>query len=309
MEQSGIWVESAARSFGEVHAVRDASFSVSPGQVVGLIGPNGAGKSTMLLMLATLLAPDHGRMSVAGFDPVTHPREARAKLGWMPDVLGSWATLTPRQALVTSARMYGIPHAQAAARAEELLHTVDLLPLANSASRVLSRGQKQRLSLARALVHDPEVLLLDEPASGLDPGARIALRDLVRRLASAGKSILISSHVLSELEEMADSAVYMTHGVTASPEAVAAAVHSQRGFRIKSLDAAALLRALDELGREVVELNGAQGPVVNLESEQAAAALLAELINRDVPIVSFTPAVGTFEHAFQDLSRGEGGQQ
>jgi len=299
----GITVERVARSFGEVEAVRHASFSVPPGHVAGLIGPNGAGKTTLLLMLATLLAPDAGSIRIAGFDPVTQPREVRARIGWMPDTLGSWPALTVRDALTTSARMYGMAKDAASARSAQLIDLVDLRPLADRPTRVLSRGQKQRLSLARALVHDPEVLLLDEPASGLDPGARVALRDLVRRLAGEGKTVLVSSHVLAELEEMADTAVYVADGVTAAADAVAAAGRSARQWRVRALHAERLREALIAAGFGTVAHIDHLGAIVPLASEADAAQLLAHLVSVGVPVSSFAPAVGDLEHVFLDLNR------
>lgn len=301
----GITVERVARSFGDVQAVRDASFSVEPGHVAGLIGPNGAGKTTLLLMLATLLAPDAGSIRLAGHDPVAEPREVRARVGWMPDALGSWPSLTVRDALTTSARMYGMTADAASARAVQLIDLVDLAELADRPTRVLSRGQKQRLSLARALVHDPDVLLLDEPASGLDPAARVALRDLVRRLAGEGKTVLVSSHVLSELEEMADTAVYVAAGVTAAADAVARAGRSAREWRLRSLDAERLRVALDAAGFGAVARIDNLGAVVPLTSEADAAQLLAHLVGVGVPVSSFAPAVGDLEHVFLDLNRAE----
>ena len=177
-ETVGVVASGVGRSFGTVHAVRDASFVAEPGKVTGLIGPNGSGKTTLLLMLATLLVPDRGVIRIGGRDPVHESKAVRSVMGWMPDVLGSWPTLTVRETLQLTGRMYGFDTARARVRAEELIHLVDLADLAPRATRVLSRGQKQRLSLARSLVHDPRVLLLDEPASGLDPGARVALRKL-----------------------------------------------------------------------------------------------------------------------------------
>ena len=217
---ASIVVKNVARAFGEVKAVRDVSFVTEPGTVTALIGPNGSGKTTLLLMLASLLRPDSGTIRIAGFDPVADTAAVRSRLGWMPDLLGSWSALTVRATLETTARLYRMDAAMAAARAEELISLVGLEHLAAQPTRVLSRGQKQRLSLARALVHEPTVLLLDEPASGLDPQARVELRQLVRRVASEGTAVLISSHVLAELDEMADGAVYLRQGVTASAESV-----------------------------------------------------------------------------------------
>jgi ABC-2 type transport system ATP-binding protein len=236
---------------------------------------------------------------------MSEPRQVRAKIGWMPDVLGSWPTLTVRDALTTSARMYGMTTDAASARAAELITLVDLEPLADRPTRVLSRGQKQRLSLARALVHDPEVLLLDEPASGLDPAARASLRELVRRLAGEGKTVLVSSHVLAELEEMADTAVYLAGGVTADAEDVERAGRSARQWRIRSLDAARLGAALVAAGFGEVARTDNLGAVVPLTTEADAAQLLAHLVGVGVPISSFAPAVGDLEHVFHDLNRTE----
>ncbi len=303
-----IRVTDVARSFGDVHAVRSITFEARPGEVTGLVGPNGSGKTTLLLMLATLLVPDRGEIRVGGLDPVTRPAEVRRLLGWMPDVLGSWPNLTVRRSLELTARLYDLPRPAAAARAAELISLVDLGELADRPTRVLSRGQKQRLSLARALVHDPRVLLLDEPASGLDPGARVALRVLLRRLAAEGRTILVSSHVLSELDELADRAVFLEAGSTVSEERVAAARSTERGWRIRALDATALRRALVAAGVDEARIaSDPQGLVVPIAGEADAAGLLASLVTAGVEVVSFAPAVGDLEHTFLDLSAdGEG---
>lgn len=301
----GIVVENVSRSFSDVVAVRDASLVAHPGTVTALIGPNGSGKTTLMLMLASLLRPDSGSIRIAGFDPLEDSAAVRARLGWMPDVLGSWASLSVRATLETTGRLYRMDASNAAARASELIALVGLEQLANQPTRVLSRGQKQRLSLARALVHDPEVLLLDEPASGLDPGARVELRKLVRRVASEGKTVLVSSHVLAELDEMADDAVYLDSGVTASAASVAHTKTTARPWRIKSADAAALERALVGLGIAKADIGQDRSElIVPVTGEAAAADLLARLVAANVPISTFAPAVGDLEHTFHDLSKG-----
>jgi ABC-2 type transport system ATP-binding protein len=302
----GILVSHVSRSFGGVHAVRDASLEAKPGTVTALIGPNGSGKTTLLLMLASLLRPDTGTISVAGADPVTDTASVRSRLGWMPDVLGSWGSLTVRTSLEMTGRLYEMSRMDAAARASELIQTVGLGDIANQPSRVLSRGQKQKLSLARALVHDPNVLLLDEPASGLDPVARADLQVLIRKLAGDGKTILVSSHVLAELDEMADRAVYMSAGVTASDAAIAQTKLTSRAWRIKSVDPAALEAALLANGIPKADITVDRGELlVPRAGETDAAALLAKLVGAGILISSFAPAVGDLEHTFLDLSKGE----
>ena len=213
----GVVVRDLARSFGRVHAVRGMDLEAPAGRVTALVGPNGSGKTTLLLMIAGLLVPDSGSIRVAGFDPVTQAAAVHARLGWMPDAFGAWDALSAREHLETYAAAYRVPRHLIAPRAADLLHLVDLTDWADAPARVLSRGQKQRLGLARAMVHDPAVLLLDEPASGLDPGSRVALRLLLRRMAADGKAVLVSSHVLSDLDEMADDAVYVLGGRTVRP--------------------------------------------------------------------------------------------
>lgn len=302
-EHGGIIVRNVARSFGAVHAVRHVSFDARPGTVTALIGPNGSGKTTLMLMLASLLRPDAGSIRIAGHDPVTHAADVRANLGWMPDVLGSWSALTVRSTLETTARLFRMSRPAATARAAELLVLVGLSELADQPTRVLSRGQKQRLSLARALVHAPKVLLLDEPASGLDPGARVHLREIVRNAAAEGATVLVSSHVLSELDEMADAAVYLSDGVNASAESVAAARQSARPWRITSADRLRLESALLDVGfaRDEVVFDRMDA-VVPVFGDAAAADLLAKLVATGVRISAFAPAVGELEQTFLDLS-------
>lgn len=301
----GIIARGVRRTFGDVVAVDSMDLEVPLGQVTALVGPNGSGKTTLLLVLASLLVPDAGEVRVAGFDPVGTPREVRRRIGWMPDVFGTWETLSCREVLQTVADAYYVPRAISATRIPELLAMVHLDDLADRPTQVLSRGQKQRLGLARALVHDPDVLMLDEPASGLDPRSRVELRTVVRRLAASGKAVLISSHVLAELDEMADRAVIVAGGRTVATEQLAQQVTQSRPWRVRALDAAALLQALDarSLSYTLPEASAERdGVELAIASDAEAAALLAELVRDGVPVLSFQPAAGVLEQAYLTLT-------
>lgn len=301
----GITATGLARSFGAVRAVENIDFHAAPGKVTALIGPNGSGKTTLLLMLASLLHPDAGSIRIQGIDPTADPRAVRAVLGWMPDTLGVWESLTSREILTTVAALYGIGKAQARVRAAELLEVVNLGELADTQARVLSRGQAQRLSLARALVNDPSVLLLDEPASGLDPGARVQLRTLVRQLADSGKTVVISSHVLAELDEMADAAVFLSKGKTMRSQSLAEAGTQSRGYTIASLDLELLRVALVEANFEAAYRgnleNGGGSAKVKLTGEVQAADLLGRLAGAGVPVTAFAPTSGLLEETYLSL--------
>lgn len=295
MATQGIVVEHARRAFGPVLAVDDISLVARPGEVTALIGPNGSGKTTLMLMLASLLVPDHGSIRVDGFDPVTQPTEVRRALGWMPDGFGTWDTLRVREVLEIVASAYHIPAGTARERIASLLRLVHLDDLAERPARVLSRGQKQRLGLARALIHDPSVLVLDEPASGLDPRSRIELRDIMRDLAAQGRTVLVSSHILTELQEIADNAVIVAGGRSIRSPGIAAPA-GVLTYRITAGSLEVLERALLDLGHRPARANRALE--VALADEIAATDLLRALIRANVPVTAFAPAQGSLEAAY-----------
>jgi ABC-2 type transport system ATP-binding protein len=193
-------------------ALSDCSFQVDTGAVFGLVGPNGAGKTTTLRILAGLLQPTAGTASVDGVDVLAHPQVVRERVGWMPDFFGVYDRMTAREYLTFYASCYRIPRARVGGLAADLMDLVGLPDRMDTPVESLSRGMKQRLCLARALIPDPPVLLLDEPASGLDPRARVELRELVRELQSMGKTMVISSHILPELAEMCSSFGFIDDG-------------------------------------------------------------------------------------------------
>ena len=193
-------------------AVAGMDLTVGEGEIFGLVGPNGAGKSTTLRILATLLTATAGHAEVAGIDVLRNPDAARRVLGFMPDVFGVYDDMKVWEYLDFFARCYGIPANRRRRMIGDLLDLVDLGDKRNAYVQGLSRGMQQRLCLAHTLVHDPEVLLLDEPASGLDPRARVELRELLRELRALGKTIVISSHILPELEELCTAVAIVDHG-------------------------------------------------------------------------------------------------
>ena len=291
------------RAFGSVRAVDGATFTAPAGAVTALIGPNGAGKTTLLLVLAGLLKASSGQVEVAGSDP--RDATVRRRIGWMPDQFGTWDALTPTEILVTFARAYGMARATARARSAALLDQLHLSELATSPARVLSRGQKQRLGLARALVHDPDVLLLDEPASGLDPRSRLELRDTLRGLAGRGKTVLLSSHVLAELEDVYDEAVFLDRGRTVVPD-VSVTQPSTRGWRVAALDQGALLAFLDRAGIPWQASPGVSDEVVvALTGPPSAADLLKAALADGVPVHTVAPVAGRLEEAYLALDHEE----
>lgn len=299
-----IWARGLSRAFGDVRAVDAVNLDVRRGSVTALIGPNGSGKTTLLLMLAGLLAPDTGEVLVAGADP-TRSAQARSRIGWMPDAFGTWDSLSATEILTTMGAAYRLSPAQSRRRAAELLATVHLSEFADAPAQVLSRGQKQRLGMARALVNRPQVLLLDEPASGLDPRSRIDMRTLLRTLAQAGTTVLISSHVLAELDEMVDDAVFLARGATVSSAGLLAATSAKRRWRLHSLDATALTVWADRVQVRLIPDTdapaGAATVLVELPDERAAARLLADAVGAGVPISALAPVGGLLEQAYLTL--------
>jgi energy-coupling factor transporter ATP-binding protein EcfA2 len=245
----------------------------------------------------------------------------------MPDAFGTWDSLTSREVLTTFAEAYRLDPAAIPSRVGDLLETVHLGEYADRPASVLSRGQRQRLGLARALVHEPRVLLLDEPAAGLDPRSRVDLRLLVRRLAEGGCTVLISSHVLSELDEMVDDAVFLSRGRTVPGAGLAAAAGARRTWHVRSLRVGALQAWLTSIGAEwrpddepraaapdaapspyarpaapaETQADEPGGVLLEVDGDEAAARLLRDAVTAGVPLVSLAPASGALEQAYLAL--------
>jgi ABC-2 type transport system ATP-binding protein len=299
----GVAVHDVWRSFGRVPALSGVSLSAPYGQVTALIGPNGAGKTTMLLILASLLRPDRGQVQVAGVDPVADPYRVRAQMGWMPDTFGVYDQLIVREYLGFFGSAYGLGRTDTAARVIELLALMHLSEYLTQPVHVLSRGQKQRLALARALIHRPKVLLLDEPASGLDPRSRVELRDVLRGLSGNGVAVVVSSHILTELEEIADRIVLVAEGRTVGQHTMAElSAQARVRYRIRATDEAPLTAALAGRGitPDAISSSGVDIPAM---SEEDAADLLARLVAAEVRVVAFEPLGSNLESVYLAMTQ------
>ncbi len=308
-----VWTENLVKMFGSTAAVRDLNLEIERGTVTGIVGPNGAGKTTTFLMLSTLLLPTSGIISVCGADPVTEARDVRGRLGYMPDFFGIYDRLRVFEYLDFFAAAYEIPQAKRDRLTDDLLELVDLTGKKDAFVDSLSRGMKQRLCLARALVHDPELLILDEPASGLDPRARVELRSLVQELQRMGKTILVSSHILSELEEMCSHMVIMEAGhlvTQGSATEIASGIAFKRRIRVRAVagEGDRLRAALEgSPGVENVRLDDGGGGFIEVELEGAeaeAAELLARLVRDGIPLVSFSEVSTGLEEIFMHVTKG-----
>lgn len=212
MSQPILEVNNLVRHFGTVRAVDGVSFCLQAGQVVGFIGANGAGKTTTMRLLTTLDVPDSGEILYRGQNIATHPQEVKGRIGWMPDGFEAPEHTTVHEYLDFFARAYGLCGRARVSEVERILQFCGIEKLAARYVNKLSKGQTQRLSLARTLIGNPDLLIMDEPAAGLDPAARLEFKQLVRTLQQEGKSIFISSHILSELAEMCDAVIFMNRG-------------------------------------------------------------------------------------------------
>jgi ABC-2 type transport system ATP-binding protein len=292
-------------------AVAGVDLAIEQGEIFGLVGPNGAGKTTMLRMLATLLQPTSGDAEIAGESIRRNPQAVRRVLGYMPDAFGVYDDMKVWEYLDFFGRCYGLGPAQRKRMIGDLLELVDLATKRDSYVQGLSRGMQQRLCLAHALVHDPQVLLLDEPASGLDPRARVELRELLRELRSLGKTIVISSHILPELEELCTSVAIVDRG-----RVLAAGTISEIGQRLRVGEVlrvrvlggeaeAEAARAWFEERPDVASAtrDGAGEIEIGFRGDEAgAAALLAQAVRSRMSIVSYSPAATDLQELFLQVT-------
>ncbi|HEX6290708.1 MAG TPA: ABC transporter ATP-binding protein [Herpetosiphonaceae bacterium] len=311
------------KRYGRTLALDDLNLRVPPGTIYGFVGPNGAGKTTTLRMLAGLLEPSSGEIRLLGQRLDRDGRASQRLIGYMPDFFGVYDDLRVWEYLDFFARCYNLPPAKRRTTVEGLLDLVDLTPKRDDFVQGLSRGMQQRLCLAHALVHDPPILLLDEPASGLDPRARVELRELLRTLRDMGKTIVLSSHILSELSEICTALGIMQQGrliASGSVDEVMRQLGDTRRLRLSVLrgveQAQAILAATPGVGRiEVVDdevLDGrhparAPDPYVTLLAEwdgdaAASAELIERLVKAGVALVAFGQTTNDLEALFLQLT-------
>jgi len=297
------------KHYGNLAALVDLDLVIEAGDIFGFIGPNGAGKTTTMRILVTLLEPSRGQAFIDGLDITKKGKAVRRIVGYMPDFMGIYDDLKVFEYLEFFAAAFSIEHKKRKSIVEGVLELTDLQSKKSFTVDSLSRGMQQRLGLARVLIHDPKVLVLDEPASGLDPRARIEIRELLRELKRMGKTIMISSHILSELEEICDRIGIIEHGrlvFSGTMEEIRQRMGVQSKVRVRVANnqqrAIELLSALPEV--QDVQSTG-DYIAVTLRKDQNTDGIIARaLVNGDIDIVSLEPQQVKLDEAFLQLTKG-----
>ena len=303
------------KSYGKFKALDNLNLEIEKGELFGFVGPNGAGKTTTMRIVSGLLSADLGEVQVDGIDALKNPQKIKEKIGYMPDFFGVYDNLKALEYMEFYASIYGITGREATKLCYELMELVNLSDKADSYVDGLSRGMKQRLCLARSLVHNPELLILDEPASGLDPRARFEMKEILRNLSSMGKTIIISSHILPELAEMCSSIGIIEHG--------SMVVKGQVGEIMRKMTTSnPLVMEVVEGQEQAVRILKENPLVENISIRENSismgfkgerkeeAELLASLIRGNVLVSSFVREEGNLEALFMQLTeKNEEGEE
>jgi ABC-2 type transport system ATP-binding protein len=299
------------RYFGRTRAVDDISFAFASGQIYGFVGPNGAGKSTTMRILATLDEPTGGDAYVDGVSVVEEPERARRLIGFVPDSLPTHRDMSVHEYLDFFGRANGLRHRHRVQVLQRIEEFTNLTGIRDKALVALSKGMKQRVSIARALLHDPPVLIMDEPAAGLDPRARIELRELLKLLAWQGKAILISSHILTELAEICTGAVIIEHGKilrAGTMDQILGQDQNQRTVHLRLIDrqddACISLRKLPQVKEASLLMDGTLQILVD-GADEVCCDLLAGLVQGGFRVAEFTQRRAGLEEVFMNVTRGE----
>lgn len=309
-----IETKNLTKHYGNVVAIQDLTLTVEEGAIYGFVGPNGAGKTTTMQILTTLLQPTSGTAHIAGYSVVDNPREVRRVIGYMPDFFGVYDDMKVWEYLDFFAACYDIPETERGPLIGDLLELVELSHRSDAMVDSLSRGMKQRLCLARTLAHDPKVLILDEPASGLDPRARVEIRQLLVELANMGKTIFFSTHILADVQEICTQVGIIEAGqlvMEGDIETMQRQLVPQREIIVTLLGeierAKELIFTIE--GVEVVEdLKGENGRarlhISLLGDDRAVSNLLAELVRHDIPVMNFSEDTRDLESVFMRATKG-----
>ncbi|HLO02848.1 MAG TPA: ABC transporter ATP-binding protein [Symbiobacteriaceae bacterium] len=302
-------IEGLQKQYGTFQAVKGIDLHIEAGAIFGLIGPNGAGKTTTMKMIATLLRPTAGKIVMGEIDVTRRPEEARRRMGYMPDFFGVYDDLKVSEYMEFYGDCHRVPRAGRERLIGDLLELVNLSHKKDAYVDGLSRGMKQRLCLARCLIHDPELLILDEPASGLDPRARVEMREILQELRRMGKTILISSHILAELAEICTDIGIVADG-RLSVSGPVGQVLRRAGARLIEVRVAgdpaeAAIRAGQLPGLSSVQQTE-HGLRIELDGEdEAVAQLLAGLVGAGVPVIHFAELQSKLEEVFMAVTGGE----
>ena len=302
-------VNNLKKYFGKTKAVDDISFGFSSGQIAAFVGPNGAGKTTAMRVMATIDDPDDGDVLIDGVSVVQYPEKARDYVGFMPDFLPTHGDMTVDDYLDFFARAFGINSDERKRVIEDVEGFTNLLGIRHKFLQALSKGMKQRVSLARAIIHDPPVLILDEPAAGLDPRARVELREALVSLAKRGKAILISSHILSELSEICDTVVIIEKGKLLRSGGIdqiaSEKPHCTILIRTKS-DSNEVEKALREMEKiKNVKITNI-GILADFDgAEDDSGEIITSLIKQNYDIIEVKHIKSNLEDVFMDITKGE----
>jgi ABC-2 type transport system ATP-binding protein len=308
-------IEELTKVYGEFTALDRLSLTLHRGQILGFIGPNGAGKTTTIKILVGLSRPTSGRATICGADCTKDSRRIKHLVGYMPDLFGSYDNMRVSEYLDFFGAVFRIPRGKRRQRIDEVLETTNATYMRDRYVESLSHGMQQRIGIARTLLHDPEVLILDEPANGLDPEARVEMREIILRLARLGKTLIVTSHILPELSRICDQVAIITHGklrAFGSLADIMQRVSQQRTVEVQLSTGDRLEEAAEQVkafhqGDATVTLSPAEG-VVRFRTEkreEELGQLLAQLVSSGIPVTQFRELQVDLEDAFLSVTRAD----
>ncbi|MDR2903081.1 MAG: ABC transporter ATP-binding protein [Clostridiales bacterium] len=306
-------INDLVKEYGNFRAVNHLELTVGEKQIFGFVGPNGAGKTTVMKIMSGLLRPTAGTVQINGIDVSQNPRALKTQIGYMPDFFGVYDNLKVDEYMDFYAGAYDIPYRDRKGIIANLLEIVNLTDKKEAYVDALSRGMKQRLCLARSLVHDPKLLILDEPASGLDPRARVEMKEVLKQLKSLGKTIIISSHILTELAEMSTIIGIINKGKMVAQGSISDITKLMNARRRMSLKNLGKTEELVVLLKEQPDVTDVSENAAHIEfsfsgDDPAIAQLIKEIVARDIPIVSIKENEGNLEEIFMQLTEGGGSE-